>query len=130
MLYLFASQVLTATSIIASSSRPLLSVDTVDVLLDRVRSLVAFGPRYCARSVPEEPIAFGKVVRACHGDWFSLPEDEGGPIYIYIRISVDREGLVKDRQARVRQGGRINEDLRMHTIEEKCVEGEESGRSG
>lgn len=53
-----------------------------------------------------------------------------GGLYIYIRISVDREGLVKDRQARVRQGGRINEDLRMHTIEEKCVEGEESGRSG
>ena len=52
--------------------------------LDLVGRLVPFGPRNCAGFVSEEAIALGKVVRACHWTWFSLPRDERRPIYIYI----------------------------------------------
>lgn len=95
ILYLFSGEILTATRVIASSSRPLLSVNAVDVLLDFVRSLIAFVPWNGAGSVPEVPIPLCKVVCARHGNWFSLPEDEGGPVFIYIRISGNREGQVK-----------------------------------
>ena len=96
-LYLFWGQVLTTTRVIASSSGPLLRVDTINVLFDLVRSLVSLGPRYCAGSVPEKPIPLGEIVCARHWNWFSLPDDEGGPIFIYIRVSGDCEGQVKER---------------------------------
>ena len=83
--------------VIASPSRPLLRMDAVDVLLDLVGSLVPFGPWDCAGSVPKKPISLGEIVGTRHRNWFSLPEDERGPIFIYIRISGDREDQVKDR---------------------------------
>ena len=76
-------QVLTTTSVIASSARPLPSVNAVDVLFDLIGSLIPLRPRNGARSVPEEPIPLGEVVCARHWNRFSFPEDERGPIYIY-----------------------------------------------
>ena len=67
ILYLFSGEILTATRVIASPSRPLLRVNTVDVVLDLVRSLVAFSPWDGASSVPEVTISLGKVVGA--RDW-------------------------------------------------------------
>ena len=56
-------------------------MNTVDVLFDLIGGLIPLRPRNGARSVPEEPIAFSEVIRACNWDGFALPEDEGGPIY-------------------------------------------------
>ena len=97
ILYLFSGEILTATRVIAFPSRPLLRMDAVDIFFDLVRSLVPLGPWDRACPVPEETIPFGEIVGTRHWNWFSLPEDERGPIFIYIRISGDRESQVKDR---------------------------------
>ena len=99
---LFTGQILTATRVVAFSSRPLLGVNTVDVFLDLGRGLVTFGPRDGAGFVPEVTISLGEVVRARHWTGFALPGDEGWPIYIYIRISGVCDGQLKDRQKIVR----------------------------
>lgn len=73
-------------------------MNTVDVLFDLIGSLVPSSPGDRAGSVPEEPIPLGEIVDTRHWNWFTLPKDEGGPIYIYMyELVVIVKGQIKDR---------------------------------